>query len=235
MFLQHKYFGSCEKIDGKLKCKLCDDLFPTRLNLIRHFRQRHGNEVGMRSFICTDCCANFGDLQSLNCHIASTHTKQFKYYCDVCGMGFVRKNVLERHLFCHNGKEKCFICDLCGAQLKSDGSLKMHVKKVHSSNRCSRKYSCKFCKISGTFLNKSILNRHIREKHNDLYIYKCGECDSSYLSQASLLVHKTIKHGNEPAECKFCQKKVLNKAYLSAHYQKYCRKKPVDFKNKLSI
>ncbi len=144
----------------------------------------------------------------------------------------MRKFVLDKHRTTH-ANERLFICDLCAASFKTRTSFNTHMKRVHAPSRSTVEHICKYCSDNdgNTFLNKSLLDRHLKDKHKDLYVHNCNKCENSYLSGASLQLHKKINHSGEKAECQFCGCEVLNRVYLYSHY-KICQKKPDGFKYK---
>lgn len=179
-------------------------------------------------FKCSLCGVNLGQKDSLKNHIAQVHTKQCNYFCEICGHGTMKKYMLTRHMEQHNSV-KSFVCELCAAPFRTSRSLLRHMQRVHGPSRKEMIFTCKYCSGIDNFMNKSLLTRHMMEVHKDLYVNKCDECEKSYLSLASLQLHKKINHGGEKAECQFCQVVVMNRVYLYSHY-KSCQKMPADFK-----
>lgn len=232
-------YDDCKEVDGQLQCKYCDSLFPGSWALRRHIRKIHGNEAGFPIHKCPNCEKTFSQKYELNCHIASVHTQQFRFFCEICGYKTARKSALAIHMKNH-GTEKSFICELCAAPFKTRRYLSTHKLKVHNNKaikngRQVQEFICKYCNCNddanNKFLNKSLLNRHMQDVHKDLYIYKCDQCENSYLSVASLQLHLKINHSGKQGECQFCGVKVLSKVYLNAHYRT-CKKKPADFNYK---
>lgn len=241
-YLQHKYYENCEKVDGKLKCKLCGDLTGGAKEIRRHTIDVHSSELGLTVYQCEICEKSYSRPQGLKEHMLKDHSKQnddpnsteaFQYFCHECTYATYTQSNLRKHMYTH-ATERPLVCDQCSATFKESRSLNSHMKMVHSSFRkvARQEFVCKYCTHSddNTFINKSLLNRHFLDAHGDLYVYKCDYnlCGKAYMSLPSLQTHQKINHSGQEVECEFCSTKVLNKIYMSAHY-KNCKKRPPEF------
>ncbi|GFN90296.1 Zinc finger protein 546-like [Plakobranchus ocellatus] len=80
----------------KFSCKDCPAGFTKKRNLVRHIRQKHGDEKG--PYLCDDCGASFLRHDNLVGHVREKHEGTTpQYLCEKCGLGFSRSTYLKRH------------------------------------------------------------------------------------------------------------------------------------------
>ncbi|GFO12807.1 Zinc finger protein 546-like [Plakobranchus ocellatus] len=80
----------------KSSCKDCPAVFTKKRNLVRHIRQKHGDEKG--PYLCDDCGASFLRHDNLVGHVRKKREGTTpQYLCEKCGLGFSRSTYLKRH------------------------------------------------------------------------------------------------------------------------------------------
>ncbi|XP_045781676.1 transcriptional repressor CTCF-like [Maniola jurtina] len=222
-------------------CKYCKSPFTTSGELVRHVRYRHTREkphkctecdyasvelsklwrhkrchTGERPYQCPHCTYASQDTFKLKRHMR-THTGEKPYKCDHCKMCFTQSNSLKAHKLIHNVSEKpVFPCELCPTKCGRKTDLRIHVQKLHTSDkplkckRCGKsfpdRYSCKvhnkthegekcfkceLCPYASTTL------RHLKThmlKHTDEKPFLCDQCDQSFRQKQLLRRHQNLYH-----------------------------------------
>ncbi|XP_059055082.1 transcriptional repressor CTCF-like [Achroia grisella] len=222
-------------------CKYCNSPFTTSGELVRHVRYKHTHEkphkctecdyasvelsklrrhvrchTGERPYQCPHCTYASPDTFKLKRHLR-THTGEKPYKCDHCNMCFTQSNSLKAHKLIHNVSEKpVYACELCPAKCGRKTDLRIHVQKLHTSDKplkCTRcgksfpdRYSCKIhkkthegekcykcevCPYASTTLRhlKSHMLKHIDEKP-----FVCDQCDQAFRQKQLLRRHQNLYH-----------------------------------------
>lgn len=222
-------------------CKYCKSPFTTSGELVRHVRYKHTHEkphkctecdyasvelsklrrhvrchTGERPYQCPHCTYASPDTFKLKRHLR-THTGEKPYKCEHCNMRFTQSNSLKTHKLIHNVAEKpVYACELCPAKCGRKTDLRIHVQKLHTSDkplkcrRCGKsfpdRYSCKvhskthegekcfkceLCPYASTTL------RHLKShmlKHTDQKPFVCDQCDQSFRQKQLLRRHQNLYH-----------------------------------------
>ncbi|XP_061072472.1 zinc finger protein Xfin [Conger conger] len=121
------------------RCEMCNQLFNTRLGLLRHQRYR----TVERGYKCTLCCRVFGEREKLREHLEH-HSHERFYSCKQCGKRFLKQEALRTHqdelhdtagskTFRKFGEgqegsiEKSYPCKLCGLRYFWLSDLQSHL------------------------------------------------------------------------------------------------------------
>lgn len=238
LILQHFLKDNAELLeDGRqVKCKICGEILAHRQRFRIHLREKHAEALGMTTWSCDQCPDKiYSRKLELEYHILEVHKKTGKYCCDICGYVTMRHSSFLTHMGHHDqSEEKGFVCELCAASFKVKNGLWQHMRKVHGGQKKVKgEYPCKYCPEGGgvSFDNKSLLDRHFKAVHEDLYVHRCSKCQNVYMSAASLQLHLKINHGNNKVECQFCGVVIKNRVCLYGHYNTgACSKMPTGFK-----
>ena len=142
-------------LNDKWNCDMCNKNFSTRKNLQYHIRAHletraqtchicgktilggggHLNahillHSNVKAHVCEFCGKKFAELSGLKKHVGS-HSDEQPFSCDQCEKRFKRREYLKRHKLIHTG-EKPYKCDICEKTFRQPGSVKVHMRNVHS-------------------------------------------------------------------------------------------------------
>ncbi|XP_052751381.1 transcriptional repressor CTCF-like isoform X2 [Galleria mellonella] len=221
-------------------CKYCNSPFTTSGELVRHVRYKHTHEkphkctecdyasvelsklrrhvrchTGERPYQCPHCTYASPDTFKLKRHLR-THTGEKPYKCDHCNMCFTQSNSLKAHKLIHNVAEKpVYACELCPAKCGRKTDLRIHVQKLHTSDKPLK---CKRC-------GKSFPDRYSCKIHNKTHegekCYKCEICPYASSTLRHLKSHM-LKHIDEkPFICDQCDQAFRQKQLLRRHQNLY--------------
>ncbi|XP_067003349.1 transcriptional repressor CTCFL isoform X5 [Anabrus simplex] len=205
------------------RCKFCDSAFTTSGELVRHVRYKHTHEkphkcticdyasvelskmrnhmrchTGERPYQCPHCTYASPDTFKLKRHLR-IHTGEKPYECDICHARFTQSNSLKAHKLIHSAGDKpVFQCELCPTTCGRKTDLRIHVQKLHTSDKPLK---CKRC-------GKSFPDRYTYKIHNKSHegekCFKCDLCPYASISQRHLESHMLIHTDQKPYQCDQC-------------------------------
>nr|KAG5704484.1 hypothetical protein BaRGS_003795 [Batillaria attramentaria] len=163
----HQHMHVSEKKGLKFDCEVCGASFLLERQLVHH-KKRHGE----RKFKCTvpGCHWTFVLKPELEQHM-TTHTKEKKYLCDICGWGAYSTTNLRRHAKTHQPAKE-IPCEYCPYKAGCKTHLKRHMR-IHIG---AKPFKCLYCTYAcNTHEN---MRKHILKtrKHKGLKIYPCKFC-----------------------------------------------------------
>ncbi|KAF7660270.1 hypothetical protein LDENG_00285280 [Lucifuga dentata] len=230
--------GMCEKVfslEGEkdahqlkhrlpdLTCTICDKIFPSQSQLLRHLQTHsvegvepqytcrfcdesfsgvtqlriHQRSHNLRAFQCDQCEKAYGSLAGLHSHRAS-HTNESRFLCSQCGKRFKTRDGLEGHLRTHTG-ERPYRCPYCPKDFTALAGLNVHVRR-HTGER---PYVCTVCEH--------------RRIHTGEKPFSCPECGKCLRRKFDLKKHM-LSHSNvRPYACLYCPKSYTRKTHLNRH------------------
>lgn len=151
--------------DRQFVCKICDNTFITKRDLVQH-KKRH------RDYVCKEenCETKCPNWTSLRKHMKLIHPKGF--ICDFCQKTFKCKLTLEDHVMTHFSEtdRDVFKCtyDGCSRVYFYKRNLKQHVKTFHEGKR----FKCDVENCGKTFATKAKLQNHCVLLHTNPKIRK---------------------------------------------------------------
>jgi len=222
------------------KCKSCVARFKTKTELGIHVRYMHTHEkpnkcpdcdymcveagklkrhmkchTGERPYQCPHCTYASPDSFGLNRHMR-THTGEKPYECEFCHSRFAQKNTLTVHKKVHTaGTVAGFQCEHCPVTCKRKADLRIHVQKLHISDKpmhcttCEKSFPdrytmlvhkkshkgqsfiCDLCQYSSN--QKSHLDSHMLI-HTDQKPFQCDQCDQGFRWKHKLKKHRDVYH-----------------------------------------
>lgn len=217
-------------------CKYCESTFTTSGELVRHVRYKHTHEkphkctecdyasvelsklkrhirchTGERPYECPHCTYASPDTFKLKRHLR-IHTGEKPYECDVCQARFTQSNSLKAHKLIHSvGDKPVFHCELCPTTCGRKTDLRIHVQKLHTSEKPLK---CKRC-------GKSFPDRYNYKLHTKTHegekCYKCELCPYASISARHLESHMLIHTDQKPFQCESCDQSFRQKQLLKRH------------------
>ncbi|RWS04673.1 Zinc-finger double domain containing protein 12-like protein [Dinothrombium tinctorium] len=220
-------------------CKYCEAAFTTSGELVRHVRYRHTHEkphrctecdyasvelsklkrhmrchTGERPYQCPHCTYASPDTYKLKRHLR-IHTGEKPYECDVCHARFTQSNSLKAHRLIHSGNKPIFKCDLCPTTCGRKTDLRIHVQKLHTSDK---PLTCKRCDQS--FPDRYSFKIHLKS-HEGEKCFKCDLCNYASVSARHLESHMLIHTDQKPFQCEECEQSFRQKQLLKRHKNLY--------------
>uniref|UniRef100_A0A0A1WTF6 Zinc finger protein 37A n=1 Tax=Zeugodacus cucurbitae TaxID=28588 RepID=A0A0A1WTF6_ZEUCU len=138
--------------------------------------------------------------------------------CEECKKTMTRKALI-KHKPRH--KPKIFLCQACPKTFREYHGLKNH-ELIHQENR--ERYPCEKC--NQTFLSPYSYKKHVQTHENNRKpIYKCTQCEKSFLHKNGLTIHE-LHHKGASIECNICQKRYVRKVDLDTHLRTHSGESP---------
>ena len=154
-------------------CDICG-FVTTPINLVRHMKLVHE-----KSKKCPHCEKRYGDNSHLHGHIENAHpgTSELKYFCSICGKGFMYNYPCILH------------------------RIKVHDKKPPKKKPAQPKtesapvdVKCQYCGVD--YSSKMGITNHLRQMHPEKYYangntkpqLSCSQCEEKYYSRNSSLI-----------------------------------------------
>ncbi|KAK6627614.1 hypothetical protein RUM44_010092 [Polyplax serrata] len=221
-------------------CKFCESAFTTSGELVRHVRYKHTHEkphkctlcdyasvelsklrnhfrchTGERPYQCQHCTYASPDTFKLKRHLR-IHTGEKPYECDICHSRFTQSNSLKAHRVIHSEADKpVFKCELCPTTCGRKTDLRIHVQKLHISDKLLK---CKRC-------GKMLPDRYTYKVHNKTHegekCYRCDLCPYASISARHLESHMLIHTDQKPFQCDLCDQAFRQKQLLKRHQNLY--------------
>ena len=211
---------SLKEEDFAHSCGKCDLKFVNISSLRFHKLKKHTGVANIeegkfklekKETFCRLCYIKFKKPKALKYHVMKIHSTELEIFskeltdedmqfgCSSCSKKFYTQNTLDFHTNRSHNKSKITesICKLCRYDLKSNYSLKIHIKRVHTSDEeiaafdiklepSSLKYNCKYCPQA--FLTKNILGRHsirIHKAEREQQELQCEYCKKEFRWKSS--------------------------------------------------
>ncbi|CAL8142549.1 unnamed protein product [Orchesella dallaii] len=220
-------------------CEICSKTFTSPTYLTGHKQKEHFQELGVQPIKCEECDVLLPSRAQLKYHNQKVHEKKFKYFCEICGKGFLFESGLKNHSQIHS-TERNEVCQVCGAAYVHNRVLMDHMKNHHPEIYAATKgkdpaevsmpnqdnqgpFICKFC--NKEFSMRYHLHSHLKT-HTEVYEkYKCGICGKGYSSVSGVKRHEESAHQSASYSCQYCGKEFPCRDYVRYHVKNHCRKK----------
>ncbi len=205
-----KFHGVGSSILENARCPVCDQMFATRVHLVRHLDDKHSDYKPQQ---CDKCPRTFALKFQLNNHTRRKHGNPI--YCPICGKSFMLGARLRDHLTTHTD-DRPFACELCGSTFKTQNTLTQHINWVHKSHV---RVECDICEKS--FCNKESLKQHMKKRHKEVGgMYECSRCNKRFAETSQLKEHSAAEHNARPFLCRACGEGFRYASSLAAHERK---------------
>ncbi|XP_060071476.1 zinc finger protein 595-like [Ylistrum balloti] len=136
-----------------------------------------------------------------------------KFQCNICAKVFLSMQSLKRHKDFHVNHRRGFKCGKCANFFMSSTFLKKHHCKSLS---CSRDQSEKGNEEN---LTPEKVSPPVTQTHDHPQIFKCGFCQSCFVSQKVLNQHMAITSAEQHHRCTECTKRFYCAQQFHEHFQ----------------
>ena len=180
-----EHFEVAHLNQNRYQCKLCDEVFISRYDLVKHQKAHKPNE-NQNSYKCEFCGEQFAFMKNfrkhvkelghnilkcgtcriklphLGCESAPNNDLIQDVTCNICAKVFCSAKHLNKHTKYHmRQKNKSYIkCDFCEKLFKDATDAEFHVKVLHPEATGSQ---CDFCEEA--FVVPQMLQFHLKEFH----------------------------------------------------------------------
>ncbi|CAF4916583.1 unnamed protein product [Pieris macdunnoughi] len=225
--------------DKKYACSFCNKSF-TRIFSLRYHMAKHS---GFQKYLCPKCGKKFYTNNGLNQHLISHKDSQFK--CGFCNKTYKTRQSLKEHFrLAHSNNRYSYICVTCGKQFTVKSSLMKHTKihtgqkqfscplcpktytrasylrshsLIHTGELKPKPFQCTYNECNRSFSSKHSLLVHFAYAHSSERPHKCDICSKGFATTSGLRVHKESHTGSKEVTCKICRKKISNRRVLQKH------------------
>ncbi|XP_055623972.1 zinc finger protein 677-like isoform X2 [Toxorhynchites rutilus septentrionalis] len=196
---------------GLVKCRICEEIFRTELQLEKHRLDAHKLDVPRRRKLSKTTCVICGQEQkgifALGAHVKESHNEEeYPYFrCDKCPEMFLTEAKATEHRNVHNGKHEC---NVCFKRFVLASTLWSHKIRVHGNQS---HFQCDAC--GRMFSSKGNMMRHMTE-HTGSKEFKCESCENCFTRKSSL-----DNHSKKCSSCtlRFCRRGALLKHHRECH------------------
>ncbi|OXU31167.1 hypothetical protein TSAR_006479 [Trichomalopsis sarcophagae] len=223
--LRHHRIRKHQPTNNKKECTVCHKMIPV------YSMSKHMHTHKAYTIQCPHCDKMFKNTSTLKQHIR-IHEDQRQYKCDMCGVGFNRRDGLRLHMKVHlkadsRGLKECS-CQLCGEKFPNHSMLVIHRNRTHKDGR---NYTCHICNRS--MISTRSLEWHLAHIHNETMPgivrdessvdaetkrVSCYHCDKTFKTEMILRTHVKNTHTEkEPMKCLDCDLKFTSEVRLKHH------------------
>uniref|UniRef100_A0A3P9IGG7 C2H2-type domain-containing protein n=1 Tax=Oryzias latipes TaxID=8090 RepID=A0A3P9IGG7_ORYLA len=213
---------SSDQKSRHFNCPDCEKSFRF-LSLLKAHQRVH---TGEQPFSCSQCGWRFSFKQSLDRH-KQTHKSGHKYTCLICGELCKSAADLTEHQSGHM-EDGEYLCSECGQTFSWRSALVRHLR-THGMNAdmVEDPYKCPYCSLSFSCSFKRERNMKKHERcHTRENVFRCSQCDKSFVYKATLIRHELTHSGERPYLCSDCGKGFFSHAELLKHERFHTGHKP---------
>ncbi|XP_053954357.1 zinc finger protein 26-like [Anastrepha ludens] len=195
-----------------LRCRLCEERFPSRCSFLRHLKKVH-KKIALQKLRRTE---------PIRSHI--------RFFCPICRAKASSMNVWMRHLENEHDwynqlaekvikiRDNIVECKTCAATFRSKRN-QWHLLRHEKY----KPFKCKLCKDASGY-DLSHLTKHIRVEHlNEIPYdrqYPCNYCDKVFGTHTRRITHMLEMHTIQELACEVCGKKFNSTSGLLTHMAK---------------
>ncbi|XP_054261369.1 PR domain zinc finger protein 10-like [Macrosteles quadrilineatus] len=200
------------------------------------------NNPSKLKYECAICNKRFPRGDSLKQHILLLHTRENKYHCKICHLGFSHSYNRLRHMRKNHPNHKdnklpkktasryeSWSCSQCDLTFSTSSVLNIHTL-VHAAKNIEEEivaekrpdyWSCPQC--SQKFTDKRKLANHVTQHGKNKPVndqkHHCDVCGRNFISSVRYQIHREL-HGEEdkkPQQCNICFRRFMTRSALMCH------------------
>ena len=163
---------------NKHSCHICEWKGRTEERLKNHNKSRHTDD-SLKIYKCLHCEYKTRHSSKLPKHNSVNHSRYIpKYFCDICEWEGISNKKLQNHI-----------------KLKhAENTLRVELKqKIGKTIDNEKQRQCPICLIT---LKNTLLQRHL-DRHSQIKVHKCDQCDKKFVTFYELNTHKLIHNTNK--------------------------------------
>ncbi|XP_069687116.1 zinc finger protein 79-like isoform X2 [Periplaneta americana] len=168
-------------------------------------------------YFCDICGQGFVIKHSITQHKRKKHGIH-PYTCVLCSQTFPKKQDQLRHLQSHSGPDG-FECESCPKVIPGIDAFLRH-RKIHTTEK---NIPCLTC---GMLFRTTWELRSHSVTHSDSRRFSCTECGQGFAVKARLLDHINSHTGSRPYKCEICGKTFAAQSGWSNHCKLHTGRKP---------
>ncbi|CAG0878681.1 unnamed protein product [Darwinula stevensoni] len=187
--------------NGKHKCNICDEVYPTAQTLAQHRLVHCQVTTGST---CVTCKVTLGTEQDFLAHQGQHHGMGFPTPCIICRQSLASKAELELHARFHlrqlsRETRPEHVCGLCGGvAFETEQRLQLHLIE-HAFEGCAA-FTCPMC--GSMFTTSAGLHAHLPSHDGGSKPYPCRACPQAFHVGAELENHVALRHEAVKAKVK---------------------------------
>ena len=152
--IKSKHDGKRPNKSISFYCPECRKGFTTKQNFISHMKSHQG----LLDYKCTDCSAAYTQPTPLKYHRLQKHTQEHRFWCFLCGKGFMLNSFLNKHKDVHTAPS--LQCKYCEKKFMRN----QHLVKHERSHLGIKQFQCKICPKK--YIHSENLRCHMKKHIN---------------------------------------------------------------------
>ena len=184
--------------------------------------------INIKRYKC-EICDYAGKTQTdIKIHKKHNHNDNVPFKkCTECEYTSVWQSNIKRHFKQVHQNAREFQCEICGKNFSAKRNYQSHQLTVHNIGHRFEAQKCTYCEYET--INKHLLKRHIRSKHEDKPT-KCELCDSVLKNSETLKNHVRLMHKADRKiyQCHACSKEFIRLQTMKDHFKMVHEKAPKD-------
>ena len=153
---------------------------------------KRGRKFNVRKDQCKFCSVIFSSKKNLIMHVDIVHPVEKSFKCEICEYSSSDDTLLKRHVASGHKRKNVLVCmGICKENLTQQSKLRAHINRLHIVDLESTARS---------------------------QILKCGTCNSRFIDNSHLKIHKKLAHeGKKQFKCETCNFLSKTEKDLEAH------------------
>ncbi|XP_035713062.1 gastrula zinc finger protein XlCGF7.1-like [Folsomia candida] len=145
--------------------------------------------------------------------------------CEICFVTLKHHVALAEHLRRIHSDKPTQICTICTREFRSKQYLRLHMNRIHTTQRERPRHPCSVVGCGKTFLGKSNLSAHFKAEHSqDQVRFTCTLCHKQLKTQQSLQFHIATHTKERSYKCETSGRSFTQEGGLNHHQTTHVEK-----------